>query len=67
LLVLAAEPLDRIRPGKFQLMALKTADGAKLWSYELPGAPARHGLALDRRGRIIVTLEDGRALCLAGR
>jgi outer membrane protein assembly factor BamB len=53
--------------GRAYVMALKTADGAKLWSYELPGAPARHGLALDRRGRIIVTLEDGRALCLAAR
>jgi len=67
LLVLAAEPLDRTRPGPFQLMALKTTDGSKLWSLELPAAPIRHGLALDRHGRIIVTLEAGRALCLAGR
>jgi len=65
--VLAAEPLDRTRPGPFQLMALKTTDGSKLWSLELPAAPIRHGLALDRHGRIIVTLEAGRALCLAGR
>ena len=67
LLVLAAEPLDRTRPGPFQLMALKTADGSKRWSHELPAAPIRHGLALDSGGRVIVTLEAGRVLCLAGR
>ncbi len=65
LLTLAAEPAGRARSTAFQLMALKAADGSKLWSRELPSAPIRHGLALDSKGRIIVTLEAGRVLCLA--
>jgi outer membrane protein assembly factor BamB len=67
LLALTAVPLDQTRRGPFQLMALRTADGSKLWSHELPGAPARHGLAIDSHRRILVTLEQGQVICLAGR
>ncbi len=59
-------PLERTRPAPFQLLACKTADGSKLWSYELPSAPIRHGLALDSEDRIVIPLDEGRVLCLAG-
>jgi hypothetical protein len=49
--------------GKSELVALDIDDGSKLWSHPLPAAPAVWGLAVDSKGRVIVTLEDGRVLC----
>jgi hypothetical protein len=37
--------------------------GAELWTQPLPGEPVRWGLCLDRAGRIVVTLRDGRVVC----
>jgi outer membrane protein assembly factor BamB len=48
-----------------QVLALSAADGKKLWSFPLPGAVAENGLAVDRDGRVLVVLHDGRVLCLA--
>jgi len=48
---------------KSQIVALSLADGAKLWSRPLPAAPVTWGLAIDRDGRVIVSLEDGKVLC----
>jgi hypothetical protein len=42
--------------GAHRLAALDRADGRELWSVELPGKPAYDGLAVDRSGRIILTL-----------
>ena len=61
-LLTLVKPLERNRPAPFQLLALKTADGSKLWSYELPSAPTRYGLALDSQNRIVVTLEEGHTI-----
>jgi outer membrane protein assembly factor BamB len=44
------------------LIALRLTDGAPLWKTPLPGVPSAWGLALDRDGRMIVTLVDGRVL-----
>lgn len=46
----------------FLLQALNVEDGTLLWSVPLPARPVSWGLAIDRRGRAIVTLEDGRVL-----
>jgi hypothetical protein len=44
------------------LCALSLEDGKVLWKQSLPAAPVAWGLALDRTGRIVVTLTDGRVL-----
>ena len=46
-----------------EVVALNLQDGKILWSQPVPSAPVPWGLAVDRDGRIIVTLEDGRLLC----
>jgi outer membrane protein assembly factor BamB len=49
--------------GKSEVVVLNLQDGKMLWSQPLPSAPVPWGLAVDRDGRIIVTLEDGQVLC----
>ena len=49
--------------GKSELVALDIEDGGMLWSQPLPSAPVAWGLAVDRNGRVIVALEDGKVLC----
>ena len=44
--------------------AFNPADGAVLWKQPLPAAPVPWGLAIDRRGQVLVTLQNGRVLCL---
>jgi hypothetical protein len=44
-------------------LAARKADGTNMWEQPLPGEPVRWGLCLDRDGRIIVTLRDGRVMC----
>ncbi len=46
-----------------QIVALNLADGKVLWSRPLPAAPVTWGVAVDREGRVLVTLKDGRVLC----
>jgi outer membrane protein assembly factor BamB len=49
---------------KSEIVALGLLDGKILWSQSIPAAPVPWGLAVDRDGRAVVTLEDGRILCL---
>ena len=42
------------------------ADGSKAWTVDLPEQPVMNGLALDREGRVLVTLCDGSVICLQG-
>jgi outer membrane protein assembly factor BamB len=51
---------------KSEIVALNLTDGRVLWSQALPSAPVNWGLAVDRKGRIIVTLENGQILCFGG-
>lgn len=44
------------------LQALLLRDGSVLWEEELPARPVRGGLATDTRGRLYVSLADGRVL-----
>lgn len=39
-------------------------DGKPLWSHPLPAPPVPWGLAVNRDGRVILTLEGGRVICL---
>jgi hypothetical protein len=48
---------------KSQVVALNLADGKVLWSQPTPAAPVPWGLAVDRDGRVIVSLENGKVLC----
>jgi outer membrane protein assembly factor BamB len=59
------DPLD---PQKTHasLYALDIATGTPIWKQALPAAPVAWGLAVDRTGQIIVTLQDGRILSFAG-
>jgi len=52
---------------KSEIVALNLKDGSILWSESLPSAPVNWGLAVDRDGRVIVTLEDGQILCFGQR
>jgi outer membrane protein assembly factor BamB len=45
--------------GAHHLVALSRDGGKELWSVELPGKPAYDGLAVDRSGRILLTLTRG--------
>ncbi|MDP2898267.1 MAG: PQQ-binding-like beta-propeller repeat protein [bacterium] len=46
-----------------EVIALSLEDGRKLWSQPLPSSPVPWGMAVDREGRVILTLEDGQVVC----
>ena len=46
-----------------QVLLLDLQTGKQLWSQPLPAAPVPWGLAVDRHGRVILTLENGHVLC----
>ncbi len=48
------------------LCAVRLEDGADLWTRQLAAPPVKNGLAVDRTGRIIVSLRDGRVVCFPG-
>ena len=43
--------------------ALDLTTGKSLWDQRLPARPVDFGLAVDRDGRVLVALRDGRVLC----
>ena len=47
----------------YGIAALSLTDGKLLWRHSLPAGPVSWGLAIDREGRILVALRDGRVLC----
>jgi hypothetical protein len=47
----------------YSVMALSLKDGETLWKHELPVQPVLWGLTVDREGRAVVSLEDGRVMC----
>ena len=51
-------------PLRWQVRALDKATGAPRWEQPLPALPLPDGLCIDRAGRVIVCLEDGRILCV---
>ncbi len=54
---------DRKPKPESKLMLLSLETGKPIWTQTLPVRPASWGLAVDRAGRVVVTLSDGRALC----
>jgi len=46
---------------------LAAEDGRLLWERGLPGAATTGALLVDREGRIVICLEDGRVVCLGAR
>jgi outer membrane protein assembly factor BamB len=49
----------------YGIAALEIDSGRVLWKHPLPAGPVRWGTAIDRHGRVLVSLRDGRVLCLA--
>jgi outer membrane protein assembly factor BamB len=47
----------------WSLVARAAADNAEIWTQPLPAEPVRWGMAVDRDGRIVVSLRSGRVLC----
>ncbi|MHC4556904.1 MAG: outer membrane protein assembly factor BamB family protein [Planctomycetota bacterium] len=47
----------------YGIAALEIESGKPLWRHSLPAGAVRWGLAIDRQGRIIAALQDGRVLC----
>jgi outer membrane protein assembly factor BamB len=47
----------------FVVAAYDLETGRTLWSGDLPAAPSSWGLAVDREGRAVVALRDGRVVC----
>jgi outer membrane protein assembly factor BamB len=48
-----------------ELTAYALADGRLLWTQPLPAPPVPWGLALNREGCVLVTLENGTVLCFS--
>jgi outer membrane protein assembly factor BamB len=47
----------------YGIAALEIKTGKVLWKHPLPAGPVRWGVAIDREGRVVVSLRDGRVLC----
>ena len=64
-LVTGASPPNRRgqRITEAGLCAVSLADGKILWRQTLPAAPVGWGIALDRHGRILVSMIDGSVAC----
>lgn len=50
--------------GGEKVCAIDSNNGSVMWSYDLPVRPVDWGLAVTRDGKAVLTLEDGRVLCL---
>ena len=48
----------------YGIAAFDVQTGKQMWRRELSAAPVAWGLAIDRQGRVVATLQDGRVLCL---
>ena len=55
-----------LSPGvdRWKIVAMDRAGGTELWSQPLPVEPLFNGLCVNRKGHVLVTLTDGRILCL---
>ncbi len=60
-------PITRRIRSDWHVFALDPRNGDKLWEHRLSGPALPGGLCIDRDGRILVVLEDGRLECLAKR
>lgn len=51
----------------WRLVARSLDESRELWSHPLPGEPVRYGMAVDARGRVLVTLQNGEVLAFGQR
>jgi hypothetical protein len=58
-LTLVERKTDR---GNLWSLVASAADGSEMWSQPLPGEPVRWGLCVDRAGRAVLALRDGRVV-----
>ncbi|MBN1344419.1 MAG: PQQ-binding-like beta-propeller repeat protein [Phycisphaerae bacterium] len=63
LLAVVEAPIQRRLAKVWRLVAMDRADGKELWQKDLSGPALPGGLLVDRDGRIIVVLADGRIEC----
>lgn len=56
----------RHRKTRWAVSSMELADGELMWEQELDGPALSGGLTVDRGGRVIVVLTDGRLACFAG-
>jgi outer membrane protein assembly factor BamB len=56
---LCRTPVARSLYPQYHVCLLDRDTGALMFQHELPGAPRLNGLAIDRDGRVLVTLDDG--------
>jgi len=61
---IAVSPAALVIADTTKVSAVALADGKTLWEQRLPASPVPWGLAVDRSGRVVLTLVDGRVLCL---
>ena len=63
--VVAAGRYEKTLNGQpsYGLAALDIDDGRVLWKHRLPACPVQWALAIDRFGRVIVSLRNGQVLC----
>jgi hypothetical protein len=54
----------RMRYTGWKLSAFTRADGAELWSVDLPSEPVYNGLAIAADGSVVVTLRSGGMVCV---
>jgi outer membrane protein assembly factor BamB len=47
-----------------RVLGYRRTDGSKAWTVDLPDQPAMNRLAVDRDGRVLVSLCDGSVVCL---
>ena len=47
-----------------KIIAINIKTGKTMWEHKLPAKPVRWGVAVDAKGRIITTLENGELLCV---
>jgi len=52
---------------RWVLTALASEDGRTMWQQQLPAEPLLNGLIVDRNGRVLVALKDGRVVCFGPR
>jgi hypothetical protein len=57
------EESEKPAPAAHGLVAVSLADGKELRRQPLPAAPVVWGIAIDRDGRILVSLQDGSVVC----
>jgi outer membrane protein assembly factor BamB len=54
---------DMGQTGVYGIAALAAENGKTLWAHKPPAAPVRWGLAVDRTGRVFLSLKNGQVLC----